>query len=459
MRRHGSIFFTLAALVGLSLSAAPPASARGHHRRGEGRSGGESGPRRINRRDPDAVGWVTFTGNAGGSTPAIWPNGASTPTLLPGNPFGEATSINNKGTVTGTLFDNNQATQAFAWTQANGLQMLGPGVGLVNNDSDEIFGAAPHNGTFEAAKWVKPGQPPVFLGLGGGVQSQISTADIYGNAAGFGLNADGSVFGFEVLNGKYTRLPGLGGPLTFVSDINNLGIAVGAASLPDGTVQSVYWDAAGGIHNLKAPGGTGALAVADNGVVVVGMPDGLHLMPLGTPGVIGPPLGIFPTPEFLNIGAPFNAGINDLGDVSGVDIVNGNDYHAVISSPESTPLAAAAATSVGTALKGAIDLVTKLQKSAPPGTTSSTWLDERAGIYSVINDLLTLQRGQTSLSSEQTGQLIYGLSNSLALDSRGGPNGAPDPSVVSPEQLQQLKDADTQALKAAGGDPNVTPTF
>jgi hypothetical protein len=393
------------------------------------------------------VGWITFTGNASGLTPAIWPNGASAPTLLPGQPFGEATSMNSKGTVTGTLFIN-QAPQAFCWSQAKGVQMLGAGLGLFVNESDEVFGAAPHNGAFEAAKWVKAGQPPVFLG--GGVASQVNTGDIYGNVAGTGLNANGSTFGFEIVNGKYTKLPGLGGPNVSVYRMNNLGIVVGAATLADGTSQSVYWDPAAGIHNLKVPGSTAALAVADNGMVVVRIPDGLHLIAMSAPGVVGSPLGIFATPEFLGIGGPLHAGISPFGDVSGVIIVNGNDYHAVISSPQSTPLPAAAITSVGTALQGASDLVMKLQKSAAPGTPSFRWLDHKARLYSSVHQVLALQRGQSPLSPQQTGEVIYALSNSLALDTRGGPGGAPDPSVVSPEQLQQLNDFDTQALKAAG---------
>src|SRR5437870_3064243 len=119
MRHHGLILFTVAALVGLLPSATPAARPEGgprsHEREPEPNTRNmhfESGTTDEDDDDPNVVGWITATGNASGLTPAIWPNGASTPTLLPGTPFGEATSINNKGTVTGTLLVN-FAPQAF----------------------------------------------------------------------------------------------------------------------------------------------------------------------------------------------------------------------------------------------------------------------------------------------------------------------------------------------------------
>jgi hypothetical protein len=56
-------------------------------------------------------------------------------------------------------------------------------------------------------------------------------------------------------------------------------------------------------------------------------------------------------------------------------------------------------------------------------------------------------------------QLIHGLSNNLSVDIHIGPSGAPDPGVVPPEQLQKIIEADTLALKAAGGDPAAPPVF
>jgi hypothetical protein len=378
------------------------------------------------------------------------------PITLTGNPLGEALSANDNGTVTGTTLGS-KGPQVFCWSPTGGLENLGPGYGLFVNDQQQVYGAAPHNGMIEAAMWSNTGQPPVFLG--GGMNSVITAGDIYGNVAGSVLNADHTLSAFALDNGTLTKVPGLAGRNAFVGGMNDHGVVVGAADRPLVNGQAWSWDRKGNATDLGLAGSIAALDVSNNGDAVVAMPDGMYLTNIQTPGVKGTPLGLFPTPEFLGLGNPLHASISDFGVVAGVQIENGNDYHATLSIPEAPPLPAAGITAVSTALSGASTLVPILLQSTPPGTATYQWLNYKAGLYTGVMELLTPEAGQTGLTMEQTGQLIYGLSNSLALDSLSGPGKAPDPGIVPPAQLQQIMSVDAQALKAAGWDPAVVPTF
>ena len=182
--------------------------------------------------------------------------------MPPGSPSQSsyATAVNDGGTVTGYGTTAGSTglccvTRGFRWTQAGGMQPLVPPTpsdaamtrGHAINVMGHVAGMYRDGaGVFHGVVWYDPAVPPIVIAAG----DALDINDV-GQVVG---RHSGGAFVWSAQDGL-VALPNFGSSWAAASAINNLGVVVGWAELPDGTIHPFRWTPSGGIEDLGLPPG------------------------------------------------------------------------------------------------------------------------------------------------------------------------------------------------------------
>jgi probable HAF family extracellular repeat protein len=142
--------------------------------------------------------------------------------------------------------------------------LLGEGSDI--NDAGVVAGWYQANNIWTAVRWTTPTQP-LNLGKLPGFQSALAKGiNNNGTIVGFAMSANfGSSRAFIwTPAGGIKPLQDLGGSGSIAFAINNSGVAVGEASLPNEAIHAVKWSATGVITDINPPGAGASEATAIN---------------------------------------------------------------------------------------------------------------------------------------------------------------------------------------------------
>jgi len=240
--------------------------------------------------------------------------------LPPAFPKSQATAINNRGHVVGSLIDSEEGNHAFLYRNGTMINLGVLPTGTFSdaygvNERDQVVGRAlyvtpglPNDRFFHAFLWqngvmtdIGMAQPELntqarainnrgqIVGVGGshaflyengafkdlgtlgGINSVANAINDWGAVVGNSELADGSTHGFLYWNGVMRDLGTLGGSMSDASGINNLGQIVGTSTLADGTSHGYLYMFGHMIDLTKLPGGseiTGAYDINDLGQIL-----------------------------------------------------------------------------------------------------------------------------------------------------------------------------------------------
>ncbi|MDQ4048048.1 MAG: hypothetical protein M3131_01505, partial [Actinomycetota bacterium] len=175
-----------------------------------------------------------------------------------------ATAINDRGTIVGWASGPpiemwgdvlNGTEHAVIWkptprggytiTRLGQLPGTEPSQATDINNRGQVAGYAQVDGATVAVTWDRDGSPTALPALPGAEQAQAT-----------GINSKGEIVGWAQVEGKivpllWTPVPGggytvsvlgdLGGTRAHANDINDAGVIVGRASLPDGQERAILW--------------------------------------------------------------------------------------------------------------------------------------------------------------------------------------------------------------------------
>ena len=299
-----------------------------------------------------------FRDDAGDDHAFLWQNGGITDLgTLGGGSYGmqgvdSARAINDSRQVVGVAHGADQVGHAFIWR--NGLMSpLGelPGVSNLVGHIASMANAINSNG--QAAGYASapagPGwwrQYPVMWNNGemvdlspafpGGLGTYAEATDINdsGQVVGYPLPPPGA-HGFLWQNGVVTDLGALpGGNQSYAFAVNNAGQVVGYSWAYDGPYHAFLWE--DGLMSPLAllPGGSGTIANDINNLGQIVGHDVSHRAVMWEDGAISDLNDLIPAGSGWTLRSA--RGINDLGQIVGWGIINGNS-HAFLLTPVPEP--------------------------------------------------------------------------------------------------------------------------
>jgi len=276
------------------------------------------------------TGYMGGIGNDAGTHGYRWSSAAGMTDLgtlaLPGRFAVYPTAINDAGVITGYASDH-----AFRWTFGSGMvdiHSLGShsypiGIDAKGNIAGNYADFATGDSTYRAFVWTPA---TGMLALTNGAD-KVHTGGITANGSVFGLltNPAGKYRAFTWTRGHgVIDLGTLGGRDASPTGANNRGQVIGQAEDTSNRYRPFVWSAREGMLNLnkrlrRAPAGLEverALAISDNGSIVVASNSGLLLLkptngaPCACPHAVGPLVA----PELVGLGAPFDASVTVAGE-------------------------------------------------------------------------------------------------------------------------------------------------
>ncbi|BCL74692.1 hypothetical protein JHS3_04280 [Jeongeupia sp. HS-3] len=223
----------------------------------------------------------------------LWINGGLTDLGTLGGSGSSAAAINDAGRIVGAAQNRDGQQRAFSWMSSEGMVDLGTlggktsAAAAVNSDGRVIGSAQTASGQLHAFAWPSS-DGMADLGTLGGKDSTAVGINNSGEVIGRAQTASGTwhAFLWRQTGGGMLDLGTLGGKTSTAAAINYAGVVVGTAQTASGEWRAFAWSSVSGMVDLNsrltgAPAGiklSGALAVSDDGAIVVQTNQGLMLL-------------------------------------------------------------------------------------------------------------------------------------------------------------------------------------
>ncbi len=294
---------------------------------------------------------------------------------------GQANGINDAGQIAGSQEIQGQS-YATVWNNGVATEVGGTGSSaMAINSVGDVAGMLIHNGLGNA--FVSQNGTVIDLGVfSGGFWSSAYGINDDGQAAGYGITANGNFRGFIWTPGQgYAALGTLGGANSYAMAINGFGMAAGAAQVSSGYIHA-FVSNGNGMTDLGTLGGTSSYAYGINNA---GNVVGYSSTASNTQDGFLDEGGVIYDINALLIDAPGWTitqlyGINDSNQVVGVGVLNGIEHAILLTDPPPPPSQFGAADSP--------------MSSAPE---PSAWIFTFTGLAAIL--LVACRRGDVTAQS------------------------------------------------------------